>query len=148
MKNANVETSSGIARIFMRQHLEKGFQAEKEYPVLKGFGEARFVSNHISLDTIHEILAYILTFNTAANGNGSEHYSETPSDEVRLQSRKSGVKNSRKYHTSSMLNKSLNVLPNNLKIKIIIENDDGTESTLSLSDFTALIKLLDKKGKH
>jgi dynactin complex subunit len=132
----------------MRQHVEKGFHSDTKYTVLKGFGEARFTANQISLDTIHEILAYILTFNTTINGSESKSYNESPSDEVGLQSRKSGARNNRNFHTNRVLNKYSNALTNNLKIKIIIENDDGTESTLNLKDFTALIKLLGKEGKY
>lgn len=148
LSNNNINTISGIARVFTREHVEKGECANDNYKVYKGFGDVRFKSNPIDTDVMHECLAYILTFNTTVNNTESRNNSETPLDGVRLQSGQRGDRNSRSFHTNRVLNNFSNNLTRNVKLKFIVEDDDGSDRLLSLNEIQDLLKLFKGKGKH
>jgi hypothetical protein len=127
----------------MRQHVEQGEDPHVDYYVQKGFSEVRFCCNGIDTSVVHECLAYILTFNTSARGDSDNDDIEQLSGKVRLQSSRSNNRNHRGYHTSR-----LNSVPDNVKIKIVLDTGDGKEKVLSLPEIRHLLSLLNSQGKH
>jgi hypothetical protein len=127
----------------MRQHVEQGDDIRVNYYVQKGFSEARFCCNKIDTSVIHECLAYILTFNTSARSESNDDDIEKLSDRVRLQSSRSSNRSHRGYHTSRR-----NSVPENVRIKIVLDTGDGKEKILSISEIQQLLGFFSSSGKH
>lgn len=148
LNNSNINSISGVSRVFTREHVEGDSEPNINYTVSKSFSDVRFNCNEISTDVIHECLAYLLTFNTPNDSLVNNNSFEPSKDAVKPLSGKFGDRNRRNFHTKSVYNNSLNNLSNNIKLRFVIEDDDGLEKHLSLRQIQSIFKLFDRKGKH